>query len=194
MAAPTWLLPLVLLFSAPAPAPAPALASAPAPAPFSPRLANPSLSSPMPRGNLGGWGGDTGLDIAGDHLDVFALAAGTLDYSEWGHTRWTTGKDTAFSVRIRLDEPIPYGEHRITHVYYTHLSKVFTNQPENSETRKHVAAGERIAVSGIGNGTPHLHLGLLLDNEVEQDSWTFILREGEVRKVLGNYKNGARLP
>jgi len=33
-----------------------------------------------------------------------------------------------------------------------------------------------------------------LSREVEQDSWTFILREHEVRKVLGNYKNGARLP
>ena len=165
--------------------------------PVSARLRNPALASPMPKGNLGGWGGDTGLDIAGDHLDVFALAAGTLDYSEWGHTRWTTGKDTAFSVRIALDEPIKWGdngEHRITHVYYTHMSKVVTNQAVGSATRKHVLAGERIGVSGIGNGTPHLHLGLLLDNEVEQDSWTFILREGEVRKVLGNYKNGARLP
>ena len=57
-----------------------------------------------------------------------------------------------------------------------------------------VAAGEKLGVSGIGNGVPHLHLGLLLDNEVEQDSWTFILREGEIRKVMGNYKNGELLP
>jgi len=154
----------------------------------------------MPGGFLGGWGGDTGLDIAGDHLAVFALAAGTLDYAEWGHTRWTTGKDTAFSIRLRLDEPIPWGvdseghERRVTHVYYTHLSKVETNQPVGNETRKHVEAGERIAVSGIGNGTPHLHFGLLLDDQVEQDSWTYILREHEVRKLLGNYKNGVRLP
>jgi murein DD-endopeptidase MepM/ murein hydrolase activator NlpD len=168
--------------------------------PISSRLKNPSLASPMPKGWLGGWGGDTGLDIAGDHLEVFALAAGTLDYSEWGHTRWTTGKDTAFSVRLALDEPIAWkgsgdhAEHHITHVYYTHLSKVDTLQREGGELRKHVSAGERIGVSGIGNGTPHLHLGLLLDNQVEQDSWTFILREHEVRKVLGDYKNGTRLP
>ena len=69
-----------------------------------------------------------------------------------------------------------------------------TQQPEGGESRRHVEGGERIAVSGIGNGTPHLHLGLLLDNEVEQDSWTFILREHEVRQVLGHYKNGVRLP
>jgi hypothetical protein len=29
---------------------------------------------------------------------------------------------------------------------------------------------------------------------VEQDSWDFILREAEVRKVIGNYKNGELLP
>jgi hypothetical protein len=177
--------------SPPTSSPAPASPQAP---PLAARLKNASLASPMPRGNLGGWPGDTGLDIAGDHLEVFALASGTLDYSEWGHTRWTTGKDTAYSVRLALDEPIAWGEHRITHVYYTHLSKVDTAQREGSETRKHVVTGERIGVSGIGNGTPHLHLGLLLDNQVEQDSWTYILREHEVRKVLGNYKNGARLP
>jgi hypothetical protein len=188
---------LVLSFLLPL---APTLAAPPAAPPspsLSARLKNPALASPMPRGYLGGWPGDTGLDIAGDHLEVFALAAGTLDYSEWGHTRWTTGKDTAYSVRLALDEPIvwgEHGEHRVTHVYYTHLSKVESAQREGSETRKHVVAGERIGISGIGNGTPHLHLGLLLDNQVEQDSWTYILREHEVRRVLGSYKNGARLP
>jgi len=124
---------------------------------------------------------------------VYAIAAGTLDYSEWGHTRWTRGKDTAFTVRLALDAPIAWGEQRITHVYYTHLSKVVTNQAEGSATRKRVVAGEQIAVSGIGNGTPHLHLGLLLDGQVEQDSWTYILREGDIRKVMGGYKNGERL-
>jgi hypothetical protein len=189
---------LALFLTSPAvakpPVPTPARAPASAPAP---RLKNPALASPLPRGYLGGWAGDTGLDIAGDHLEVFALAAGTLDYSEWGHTRWTSGKDTAFSVRLALDEPIPWGERgerRITHVYYTHLSKIDTVQAEGSENKKHVTTGERIGVSGIGNGTPHLHLGLLLDNQVEQDSWVFILREQEVRKVLGGYTNGARLP
>ena len=45
-------------------------------------------------------------------------------------------------------------------------------------------------MSGIGNGVPHLHLGLLLYNQVEQDSWTFILREGDIRKTMGSYKKG----
>src|SRR5579862_8895218 len=160
----------------------------------SPALKNAKLHSPIPGGWLGGWYGDTGLDIAADHLPVFALAAGTLDYAEFGHTMWTRPPDTAFSVRIALDEPIPWGEHKITHVYYTHLSKVVFPQKEGATERKHVDAGERIAVSGVGNGTAHLHLGLLLDNEVEQDSWTYILREGDIRKVMGGYANGVRLP
>jgi murein DD-endopeptidase MepM/ murein hydrolase activator NlpD len=162
--------------------------------PRSPPLRDAHLRSPMPGGYLGGWYGDTGIDIAGNRLDVFAIAAGTLDYSEWGHTLWTRGRDTPFSVRLALDEPIAWGAHRITHVYYTHLSKVETEQAEGATRRKHVEAGERIGVSGIGNGVPHLHLGLLLDDQVEQDSWTFILREGEIRKVMGNYKNGELLP
>lgn len=148
----------------------------------------------MPGGWIGGWYGDTGLDIAGDHLDVFAIASGTLDYSEWGHTRWTHGNDTAYSVRLALDEPIGWGVQRITHVYYTHLSRVEHEQAEGSPVRRHVRAGERIGVSGIGDGTPHLHLGLLLDGHVEQDSWAYILREDAIRKIMGDYKNGARLP
>lgn len=185
---------------APSPPPPPAPVTAaqepepPPPLPLSPPLRNKNLFSPLPLGFLGGWGGDTGLDIAADHRPVYALAAGTLDYAEWGHTRWTTGKDTAFSIRIKLDSPIPWGEQKITHVYYTHLSKVETEQKEGAEKKKHVVGGERIGVTGIGNGTPHLHLGLLLDNQVEQDSWTYILREGEIRKVMGGYKNKEQLP
>ncbi len=160
----------------------------------SPPLKNPKLHSPMPGGYLGGWQGDTGLDISGSFLPVYAIAAGTLDYSERGHTLWTRGRDTPFSVRIALDQPIAWGEHKVTHVYYTHLSKLSSLQAEDAGTRKHVEAGEQIGVSGIGNGTPHLHLGLLLDDQVEQDSWDFILREQEIRKVMGDYPNGSLLP
>lgn len=185
--------------------PAPEVATTPTPPPKPPEpppdpatlsrpLKNAALRDPMPGGSIGGWGGDTGLDIAGDHLPLYAIADGTLDYAEWGHTRWTTGKDTAFSVRLKLDTPLTWGTQKITHVYYTHMSSVTFPQAEGAAERKHVVAGEQIGVSGIGNGTPHLHLGLLLDDQVEQDSWDFILREHEVRKVLGGYKNGDRLP
>jgi murein DD-endopeptidase MepM/ murein hydrolase activator NlpD len=162
--------------------------------PKSPALRNPKLHSPMPGGFLGGWQGDTGIDIAGDHLPVYALASGTLDYSEKGHTLWTRGRDTPYSVRIKLDEPIPWANQKITHLYYTHLSKLTYEQAEGAKDKKHVDAGEQIAVSGIGNGVPHLHLGFLMDDQVEQDSWTYILREDGIRKVMGGYKNGELLP
>lgn len=166
----------------------------PSPPATSAPLRNTALHSPMPGGFMGGWQGDTGVDISGNFLPVYAIAAGTLEYSEWGHTRWRTAPDTPFSVRLRLDAPIGVGTHKVTHVYYTHLSAVVTNQPESSLVKKHVAAGELIATSGIGNHVPHLHLGLLLDDQVEQDSWEFILREDAVRQVMGGYRNGERLP
>jgi len=162
---------------------------------LSPSLRNTSLRSPMPGGFIGGWYGDTGLDIAGRYLPVYAIADGTLEYSEKGHTLWTGKGDTPFSIRIRFDAPIPWGKDRhVTHAYYTHLSELVTDQPESSVKKRHVVAGERIAVSGIGNGVAHLHFGLLLDNQVEQDTWEFILREGDVRKVMGDYKNNQALP
>jgi murein DD-endopeptidase MepM/ murein hydrolase activator NlpD len=157
-------------------------------------LRNAALRSPMPHGTLGGYAGDTGLDISGHYMPVHAIADGVLEYSEWGHTRWRGPDDTAFSIRLRLDHPLSFGNRRVTHVYYTHLSSVVTVQPESSSTPKHVVAGERIATSGVANHVPHLHLGLLLDGQVEQDSWDFILREDAVRSVLGGYRNGEVLP
>lgn len=142
---------------------------------------------------MAGYAGDTGLDVAGVKLPVYALAAGTLDYSEWGHTRWRGPKDTAFCVRLALDAPIAFGARKITHVYYAHLSGVETVQAEGAAERRHVSAGERLGTSGVANGAWHLHLGLLLDGHVEQDDWTYILREDEVRAALGGYRTGDRI-
>ncbi len=158
-----------------------------------PSLRDARFVDPMPGGVLGGYAGDTGLDIGGRRLPVYAIAAGTLDYAEWGHTRWTGPKDTAYCVRLALDAPIDYRGHRITHVYYAHLSQVAETQPEGARERRHVQAGERLGTSGIANGSWHLHLGLLLDGQVEQDDWTYILTEDQIRAVLGGYRNGQRL-
>jgi murein DD-endopeptidase MepM/ murein hydrolase activator NlpD len=148
----------------------------------------------MPGGYIGGWFGDTGLDIAGNHLPVYAIAAGTLDYSERGHTLWMTAPDTPLSVRIALDAPLPWKGHQVTHVYYTHMSRLEFQQPEGAAERRHVEAGELIGTSGIGNGVAHLHLGVLMDGLVEQDTWAGILREDDIRKLFGGYKNGELLP
>jgi hypothetical protein len=149
--------------------------------------------NPMPGGVFAGYRADTGLDIAGSPRPVYAIQSGTLDYSEPGHTLWTGPKDTANCVRFKLDTPIPWKGRQITHVYYAHLSKLEYSQAEGSSSRRRIEAGERLGVSGIANHSPHLHIGLLLDGEVEQYWGTFLL-EDDVRQVLGNYRNGTRLP
>lgn len=160
---------------------------------LSPKLPS-GLHSPMPGGQMSGYYGDTGLDIAGRFQPVYALAAGTLDYAERGHTVWRGPRDTDYCVRIELDEPIPYRGRRITHLYYAHLSAVQTPQAEGEPVRRHIAAGERLGTSGIANGIAHLHLGLILDGRVDQEYYVDVLREWEVRAVLGGYRKGARLP
>lgn len=152
------------------------------------------FANPLPNGVFAGYAGDTGLDVASKPHEVYAIAAGTLEYSEEGHTLWLGPKDTHFSVRIALDQPIAWKSHFITHVYYTHLSAVEVVQHEGDPLRHHVEAGDAIGVSGIANGLPHLHLGLLLDGHVEQDDWTYILTESQIRAVLGNWANGNHLP
>ncbi len=163
----------------------------------SPQTLRSGLANPFPGGTMAGYAGDTGLDISGVKKPVFALASGTVDYSEWGHTLWRGPKDTAFCIRVTLDKPIPFSNGRasgkITHVYYAHLSALEFTQAEHAEAPRHVSAGEKLGTSGIANGSPHLHVGLLLDGHVEQDDWKFILTESEVRKVLGDYKAGERI-
>lgn len=176
----------------PARPPAPATASAPVRevARTTLRLRG-GLHSPLPGGFMAGYAADTGLDIAGFRLPVYAVAAGTLDYSEPGHTAWAGSDDKA--VRLALDEPIAYGGRLITHVWYAHLFELAYLQEEGAEQRIHVVAGERLGTSGIANGSPHLHLGFLLDNRIRQHWGTYLL-EDEIREVLGGYRAKERLP
>jgi murein DD-endopeptidase MepM/ murein hydrolase activator NlpD len=149
--------------------------------------------NPMPGGVMAGYQADTGLDIAGSPRPVHAIAAGTIEYAEPGHTLWTGPSDTANCVRFALDTPIPWKGHKITHVYYAHLSQLAFTPREGETPRRHVEAGERLGVSGVANHSPHLHIGLLLDDDVSQAWGTFLLADA-VRKVLGGYKNGDVLP
>ena len=180
--------------SAPAPASEVAEASS---APRSPALPN-GLFNPMPGGFVGGYPADTGLDIAGFHQPVYALAAGTVVYSESGHTRWASD-DRA--VLLQLDVPIVIddvpasegGRGVITHVWYAHLSELRFQQARGTRPARRVGGGELLGVSGIANGSPHLHLGLLLDGVTDQ-RWGSFLRDGECREVLGSWRRGQRLP
>ncbi len=155
--------------------------------------------NPMPGGFVGGYAGDTGVDIAGFHMPVYAVAAGTIIYSEPGHTRWASD-DRA--VLLRLDTPITVerrladderSTRSITHVWYAHLSVLRFQQATSSRTKRRVGAGELLGISGIANGSPHLHLGLLLDNVTDQ-RWDSYLLDDECREVLGGWRSGQRLP
>lgn len=160
----------------------------------SPSLRAKHLRSPIPGAVFAGYAGDTGLDLVTKPRPVHAIAAATVDYAEKGHTRWVGPHDTPYCVRLTLDAPIPWKNgHKITHVYYAHLSALAFEQKEGAKDKRHVAAGEPLGTSGVARGVPHLHLGLLLDDQVEQDDWTYILREGEVRTALGGYTNGETL-
>ena len=151
------------------------------------------LFNPMPSGVISGYRADTGLDVMGIKMPVYAIASGWIDYAESGHTLWTGPRDTANCVRIELDQPIAYRGRRITHIYYAHLSKLEHIQPEGQTPKTRVEAGDLLGISGVANGSWHLHLGFLLDGEVEQ-YWGTFLYEDEVREVLGGYRNGNRLP
>jgi murein DD-endopeptidase MepM/ murein hydrolase activator NlpD len=142
---------------------------------------------------ISGYRADTGLDVMGIKMPVYAVASGFVDYAETGHTLWTGPRDTANCVRIELDEPITFRGRRITHIYYAHLSKLEHIQAEGQSPRARVEAGDLLGTSGVANGSWHLHLGFLLDGEVEQ-TWGSFLYDDEIREVMGGYRNGNRLP
>ena len=109
---------------------------------------------PMPGGVLGGYSGDTGLDIGGSRLPVYAIAAGTLDYAGMGPHA--------------LGRPARYGVLRAHHALAcAHSLARSTRSPTSTmracpasssrspstpaSDRRHVAAGERLGTSGIAN-------------------------------------------
>ena len=165
-------------------------------APSQSRRLDGGLFSPMPGGIVGGYPADTGLDIAGFRLPVYALASGTLIYSEKGHTRWSTDDN---AVLLRLDEPIAApptgdGEPRwVTHVWYAHLSQLRYRQSGDARRPQRVEGGALLGISGIANRSPHLHLGLLLDGVTDQRAGSY-LRDDECRALLGALRRGQRLP
>lgn len=194
------------LMASPAFVALPALSIAPPPEPDPPPILPPpgprkplsgtlrgGLHNPLPGGVFAGYQADTGLDIAGVRLPVHAIASGTLDYSEPGHTLWTGPRDTPNCVRVELDTPIPWKDRLVTHVYYAHLSALETLQKEGETPRRHVEAGELLGVSGVARGSPHLHIGLLLDGDTSQRYWGTFLLADEIRQLFGGYRNGDRL-
>ncbi len=151
------------------------------------------LHNPMPGGFTAGYAADTGLDIAGMELPVFAIADGFVDYAEEGHSLWTGRGDTDLAIRLELAQPIRYGAREITHVWYAHLKELAFEQKSGTKPRRRVVAGEYLGKNGRANGMWHLHLGLLLDGVTTQRGDSFLL-EDEVRKVLCGLRPKQRLP
>lgn len=157
-----------------------------------------SLASPMPGGVLAGYPVDTGLDLAGIKKPVFAIASGWVEYAEEGHTAWNAPRDSKYAIRIRLDAPITYRGKRVTHVWYAHLHAMAFHQPEGELPHRRVSKGDYLGISGVANGSWHLHLGMLLGGDVSQ-RWGSYLLEDEVRGVLAGeaappLRKGSRLP
>ncbi len=151
------------------------------------------LSNPMPGGFMAGYRADTGLDIAGMALPVFAIADGVVEYAEAGHTLWTGPGDTDLAIRIRLDQPIAFEGRKVTHAWYAHMGELAFEQPQTAKERRRVKAGEYLGTNGKANGMWHLHLGLLLDGDTSQ-GWGSFLLEGDVRTVLCGMRAKQRLP
>lgn len=183
-------------FPGPEASPEPEAPPPPPPAPDPERL-SPALScglrSPMPGGFTAGYAADTGLDLAGIRMPVFAIASGRVVYAEPGHSLWSSPRDTDLAVLLELDEPIAWGDRKITHVWYAHLSELAFEQEDGVEDRRRVLGGERLGTSGVANGAWHLHLGLLLDGDTSQ-RWGSFLLEDDVRRALCGLRARQRLP
>jgi hypothetical protein len=152
------------------------------------------LHNPMPGGFAAGYAADTGLDIAGMKMPVFAIGSGQVVYAESGHSLWSGRGDTDLAILIALDDPIDFEGREITHVWYAHLLELAFEQPRQSPgKRRLVKAGEFLGINGRANGMWHLHLGLLLDGDTSQGWGTFLL-EDDVRKVLCGVRAKQRFP
>lgn len=149
----------------------------------------------MPGAFTAGYAADTGLDLAGIKMPVFAIASGEIVYAEGGHSLWSSKRDTDLAVLLELDEPIAFDDRAVTHVWYAHLSELAFEQARVApgEPGRRVSGGERLGVSGVANGSWHLHLGLLLDGDTDQ-RWGSFLLEDDARDVLCGLRARQRLP
>ncbi len=120
-----------------------------------------------------GYHADSGLDIyAPKGTPAHSMANGKIIYSEKGHTPWQASEknphDTGNSILIELDEPLKKNGKIVTtpdgkpvkYIWYTHMAELTHDVKEGSEPKR-IEAGEIVGKTGVGNNSPHLHLGLL---------------------------------
>jgi murein DD-endopeptidase MepM/ murein hydrolase activator NlpD len=132
-----------------------------------PAASKAGLIMPVPGADArhnGAYAADSGLDIMVPvGSPVVAAGAGTIVYSEPGHTPWTTPPDTPNSILIALDTPFVYRGRKYGYTWYTHLSRLRYHVPDGSGAGRHVEQGELIGWTGVGNRVPHLHFGVVVD-------------------------------
>ena len=134
-----------------------------------------------------GYPGDSGLDInARIGTTVHAIADGTIEYSQWGKvdSRWLNPPNTAYSVNIKLDNPIEVNGVTYRYVYYTHMSSLVHSKQDGSSTVIRVKRGDPIGESGIANNSPHLHFTLY---DSRGNNQRYLSMEG-TRELFGSKK------
>jgi len=93
-----------------------------------------------------------------------AAADGSILYSERGHTRWNRPPDTAFSLLLKLEEPLEWQGEVFLFMFYTQLSELTRVVREGGEPLR-IKAGDVLGKTGLGNRTPHLHFAVIKDSE-----------------------------
>ncbi|MBQ6841228.1 MAG: M23 family metallopeptidase [Bacilli bacterium] len=106
-----------------------------------------------------------GIDImATVGTPIYAPVDGILEYSEWGHTVNRGGDETAYTVSIKLSNPITVQGKTITNVFMTHMSGIVYRCARGTCNRT-VQKGELLGFVGNAAGSaqsvgwaPHLHM------------------------------------
>ena len=114
---------------------------------------------------------DSGVDIYTPvGTPVVAAADGEIVYSERGHTSWTTAPDTPNSILLQLKTPLFVGGRKYSYCWYTHLSALAYNVPDDDGAGTIVKAGDYLGKTGTGNSVNHLHFGLLVNRAQESEA------------------------
>lgn len=115
---------------------------------------------------LDGYPADTGEDFGVPvGTPVYACADGTIIYSEKGHTPWTTPPDTPNSILLKFKTPVYVNGKNWLYAWYTHLSELAFQVPDDGAHYKEVKEGTYLGKTGNGNLVPHLHFGLLTNRQ-----------------------------
>jgi murein DD-endopeptidase MepM/ murein hydrolase activator NlpD len=112
---------------------------------------------------------DSGVDIAvSKGTEVQACANGRILYSEWGHTPWVNPPDTPGSILIEFDTPFYHNGKQYYYAWHTHMSELTRIVKDGNGAYPTVTAGGYLGKTGLGNGVPHLHFGIL-SNRAQND-------------------------